>query len=128
MPDTTTGVDANGPFFEDLAAGWRFSGSSGHTIDEGHAAWYTAVSGDQAPLFLDRSLAREVTSADQRLIDPALVAQVSIGQSTVATRQVVANLFYRRMVQHPAGGSTASRARGRRGPLASAARTRCGSP
>jgi hypothetical protein len=38
MPDTTTGVDVDGPFFEDLAVGWRFSGASGHTIDEGHAA------------------------------------------------------------------------------------------
>jgi 2-methylfumaryl-CoA hydratase len=90
--------DPDGPFFEDLAAGWRFTGSSGHTLDEGRAAWYAAMSGVQSPLFLDAALARAV--AGERLVDPGLVAQVSIGQSTVATRQVVANLFYRGMVQH----------------------------
>lgn len=65
------------------------------TIDEGLAAAYLAISGDQLPLAMSTPLSRAVTARDERLANPALALSVAIGQSTVATRRVIANLYYR---------------------------------
>lgn len=40
-------------------------------------------------------MAEAITGQPGSVVNPALVLQVAIGQSTVATRKVVANLFYR---------------------------------
>lgn len=86
-----------GPYFEDLAAGTLLPAESGMTLDTGHAAVYGALSGDGSPVFLDQEYARSM-GITAPLLNPGLVAHVSIGQSTVATTNVVANLFYRRLV------------------------------
>jgi len=44
---------------------------------------------------LSAPLTMQVTGRSETLVNPALALQVAIGQSTVATRLVVANLFYR---------------------------------
>jgi acyl dehydratase len=70
-----------------------FTAAPAVTLTEGHAALHQSIAGDRLRLALDRSLAEAVAGAP--IAHPALVWDVAIGQSTVATGRVVANLFYR---------------------------------
>jgi len=85
----------DGPCFEELAVGDRFDDVPALTLTEGHAALHQAVLGSRLRLALDRPLAERVLGPGGLLAHPALVCDVAIGQSTLATRNVVANLFYR---------------------------------
>jgi acyl dehydratase len=88
----------DGPYFDDLRPDQRFEPAPAITIGAGHCALYQAISGDPLPLPLSAPLAQRVTGADGSIVNPALALHVSIGQSTVATRRVIANLFYRGVV------------------------------
>ena len=83
------------PWFEDLQVGTVFSAAPALTLTEGHAALHQAIVGDRLRLMLDRTLAEAVCGAGPPVAHPALVWDAAIGQSTVATGRVVANLFYR---------------------------------
>ncbi|SEE72501.1 hypothetical protein [Jiangella alba] len=83
----------DGPYFDDLTAGDVFTGPA-VTLDAGLQAQHRAILGDRLPLCLDDSLAEAVTGR-AGLAHPGVVWDVAIGQSSVVTRQVVANLFYR---------------------------------
>ncbi|HEY0716498.1 MAG TPA: MaoC family dehydratase [Streptosporangiaceae bacterium] len=85
---------AEGPFFDELTVGQVFPPAPGLTLTDGLAAAHQAIVGNRLALSLDGELARAVTGGD-RPASPALVWDVAIGQSTVATRNVKANLFYR---------------------------------
>lgn len=95
-----------GPFFDDLVVGQVFDGAPGCTLTEGRAAQHQAIVGDRWRLALDDHLARAVAGAP--LVSPALVWNVAIGQSTLATQRVRANLFYRRLalLRQPFVGDT----------------------
>ena len=86
------------PFAEDLVLDVPLEPAPALTVDEGLAASYLAISGDPLPLALSGPLSRAVTGQPARLANPALVLSVAIGQSTVATRRVIANLYYRDVV------------------------------
>ena len=88
------GFRAEGPFFDELSPGQSFGPVPGVTLTDGLAAAHQAIVGNRLALSLDGELARAVTGGD-RLASPALVWDVAIGQSTVATHHVKANLFYR---------------------------------
>jgi acyl dehydratase len=83
------------PFFEDLPVGRRFTEAPALTLTDGHAALHQAICGDRLRLALDSTLGEAVLGAGPPLAHPALVWDVAIGQSTVATGRVIANLFYR---------------------------------
>jgi acyl dehydratase len=83
-----------GPYFDELAVGQEFSGAPGLTLTSGLAAAHQAITGDRLALATDRELCREVTGGAP-LASPSLVWDVAIGQSTVVTQHVKANLFYR---------------------------------
>ena len=84
------------PFFEDLQVGRRFTEAPALTLTEGHAALHQAICGDRLRLALERPLSDAVLGgAGAAFVHPALVWDVAIGQSTVATGRVIANLFYR---------------------------------
>jgi acyl dehydratase len=83
------------PFFEDLPVGARFEDAPALTLTEGHAALHQAIAGDRLRIALDRELGEAVLGPGPPLAHPALVWDVAIGQSTVATGRVIANLFYR---------------------------------
>ena len=89
-----------GPYFDDLAVGRTLDPAPAVTIGSGEAAIYQAICGDPLATAVNRPLAEAVTGQPGSLVNPALVLHVSIGQSTVATRQVFANLFYRGVVLH----------------------------
>jgi acyl dehydratase len=65
------------------------------TIDAGMVAAYQSITGDSLRLALSTPESCQVTGHLERLVNPALVLQIAVGQSTVATRRVIANLFYR---------------------------------
>ena len=83
------------PYFEDLQVGTVFEDAPALTLTEGHAALHQAIAGDRLRLALDRDAGEAVIGAGPPLAHPALVCDVAIGQSTVATDRVIANLFYR---------------------------------
>jgi acyl dehydratase len=83
-----------GPYFDELAVGQEFGGAPGITLTSGLAAAHQAVTGDRLTLATDHELCREVTGGAP-LAPPNLVWDVAIGQSTVVTQHVKANLFYR---------------------------------
>jgi acyl dehydratase len=94
-------IVVDGPYFEDLHVGLRFDGAPAVTLTEGLAAAHQAVVGGRLPLAGAHGLSRQVLG-DGVLAAPNLVWDVAIGQSTVATHTVVANLFYRGVVFHRA--------------------------
>jgi acyl dehydratase len=100
---------AQGPFFEQLSVGQVFRGAPSVTLTSGLAAQHQAIVGDRLRLPLDERLALAVTG-DAPLAHPALVWDVAIGQSTLATHHVRANLFYRGLVfrRFPRIGDTLS--------------------
>jgi len=90
----------SGPFFEDLAVGMVFDTAPSMTLTGGAAAVHQSIVGDRLRLALDAELARAVTGATGPLAHPALVCDVAIGQTTLATQRVKANLFYRGLAFH----------------------------
>jgi acyl dehydratase len=90
---------AAGPFFEDLRVGQVAEGAPALTLTAGHAAVHQAIVGDRLRLPLDATLSARVLGAGAGpLAHPALVCDVAIGQSTLLTQRVIANLFYRGLV------------------------------
>jgi acyl dehydratase len=83
-----------GPYFDELTVGQRFTGAPAMTLTPGLAAAHQAITGDRLALMLDHDLCREVTGSDP-LAQPGLVWDIAIGQSTIVTQHVKANLFYR---------------------------------
>lgn len=97
MSDSTFVVPADGPFYDDLEPGMDLEPQPPVTIDVGLAAWYQSIVGEVLPLCLDHRLSARVTGAPQPLASPGLMVNLAVGQSTVATRRAIANLFYRNM-------------------------------
>lgn len=89
-----------GPFFDDLAVGQVFDGAPSLTLSAGVAAAHQAIIGDRLRLALDAELAHVVTGVAGALAHPALVCDIAIGQSTLVTQRVKANLFYRGLNFH----------------------------
>jgi acyl dehydratase len=87
-----------GPFFEQLEVGQRIERAPALTLTHGHAAIHQAIVADRLRLSLDAGLSADVIGAPSPLAHPALVWDVAIGQSTLVTRRVIANLFYRGLV------------------------------
>lgn len=88
-------AEADGPHFEDLRHGDVYDTSPAVTLTDGVAAAHRMVVGDRLRLTLDAGLSHRVTGRDRPVASPALVWDTAIGQSTVVTQHVRANLFYR---------------------------------
>lgn len=97
-----------GPYFDDLVVGQVFDRAPSMTLSPGVAAAHQAIVGDRLRLALDSELSHAVTGVPGQLAHPALVCDVAIGQSTVVTQRVKANLFYRGLTFHrfPTVGDT----------------------
>ncbi|MGP4055133.1 acyl dehydratase [Mycobacterium sp. 4D054] len=105
---TLYGQIAGGPFFDQLERGQVFDTAPSMTLTAGVAATHQAILGDRLRLPLDAELSHSVTGATAPLAHPALVCDVAIGQSTLATQRVKANLFYRGLTfyRYPVIGDT----------------------
>ena len=97
---TLYGHIPGGPYFDDLEVGQVFDSAPSMTLTAGAAAVHQSILGDRLRLALDAQLAYAVTGATAALAHPALVCDVAIGQSTLATQRVKANLFYRGLRFH----------------------------
>jgi acyl dehydratase len=91
---------SGGPYFDDLSVGQVFDWAPSMTLTAGAAAVHQSIVGDRLRLALDAELAIAVTGATGALAHPQLVSDVAIGQSTLATQRVKANLFYRGLAFH----------------------------
>jgi acyl dehydratase len=94
------GIRAGGPYFDDLSVGQVFDWAPSATLTAGLAAAHQAIVGDRLRLALDADLCGAVTGAPAALAHPGLVCDVAIGQSTLVTQRVKANLFYRGLTFH----------------------------
>ena len=90
----------SGPYFDDLQVGQVFDTAPSMTLTPGAAAVHQSIVGDRLRLALDADLAMAVTGATGALAHPALVCNVAIGQTTLVTQRVRANLFYRGLTFH----------------------------
>lgn len=97
---TLYGQIPGGPYFEDLEVGQVFDTAPSMTLTTGVAAVHQSILGDRLRLPLDAQLAYIVTGATAALAHPGLVCDVAIGQSTLVTQRVKANLFYRGLRFH----------------------------
>ncbi|MCW2515896.1 MAG: acyl dehydratase [Mycobacterium sp.] len=97
---TLSGHIEGGPHFDDLHVGQVFAAAPAMTLTSGAAAVHQSILGDRMRLPLDQTLTRAVTGAPAALAHPAFVCDVAIGQSTLATQRVKANLFYRGLRFH----------------------------
>src|ERR1700749_4540925 len=97
-----------GPYFDELHTGQVFAGAPAMTLTPGLAAVHQSILGDRLRLPLDTELSAAVTKLTAPLAHPGLVCDVAIGQSTLVTQHVKANLFYRGLVfyRFPAIGDT----------------------
>jgi acyl dehydratase len=89
-----------GPYFDELSHGQVFDWATSMTLTAGVAAVHQSILGDRMRLPLDAVLTHAVTGESAALAHPGLVTDVAIGQSTVATQRVKANLFYRGLTFH----------------------------
>jgi acyl dehydratase len=87
-----------GPYFDDLRTGQVFAAAPAMTLTSGLATVHQSILGDRLRLPLDAELSAAVTGSTAPLAHPGLVCDVAIGQSTLVTQQVKANLFYRGLV------------------------------
>lgn len=83
-----------GPLFEDFEIGGTIPPLPPLTVTEGDNSFYRSVTGDQHRFAADTTAYRAAGGTGV-LVNPALVMQVSIGQTTNATRRAIANLYYR---------------------------------
>ncbi|MCS6947115.1 MAG: MaoC family dehydratase [Steroidobacteraceae bacterium] len=81
-----------GPWFEDFARGQEFDAPA-VTLHAGYAAAYQALFGDRLRTALDHDATASLFGAPA--VHPLLAIQIAIGQSTVVSQRVKANLFYR---------------------------------
>src|SRR5271168_1291325 len=97
-----------GPYFDQVYTGQVFTGAPSMTLTPGLAAVHQSILGDRLRLPLDAELSAAVTGLPAPLAHPGLVCDVAIGQSTLATQHVKANLFYRGLTffRFPAIGDT----------------------
>jgi 2-methylfumaryl-CoA hydratase len=94
---TSASIIADGPFYDRLTPGQVLTPQHAVTLDDGLASVYLSMSGEALALPLSAPLSAAVTGKAARLASAGLVINLSIGQSTVATRRAIANLFYRNM-------------------------------
>lgn len=106
----STPIPVGGPYFDELCHGMIFADAPSVTLTCGLAATHQSIVGDRMRLPLDAHLSRRVTGCDNAVAHPGLVADLAIGQSTVITHHVKANLFYRglRYLRYPHLGDTLS--------------------
>ena len=93
-----------GPYFDQVHTGQVFTAAPSMTLTPGLAAVHQSILGDRLRLPLDAELSAAVTGLPAPLAHPGLVCDVAIGQSTLATQHVKANLFYRGLTVLPLPG------------------------
>lgn len=102
-------VQVRGVYFDELEVGATFDAPA-VTLTDGMQATHSAIVGNRLRISRDAVLSERVAGTGSPIASPALVWDTAIGQSTVVTQRVRANLFYRGLRFHrlPAIGDTLS--------------------
>ncbi|MCD5421947.1 MaoC family dehydratase [Rhodococcus pyridinivorans] len=82
-----------GPYFDELTVGQVFDTAPAVTLTDGLAAAHQSILGDRLRLPLDKHLSAAVAGGP--VAHAGFVTDIAIGQSTLVTHHVKANLFYR---------------------------------
>ncbi len=85
----------HGPLYDDFTVGATLPPLPSLTITDADNVLYRAITGDQNLLVSDLTAYAAASGSSRSLANAALVMQCSIGQTTMATRQAIANLYYR---------------------------------
>jgi 2-methylfumaryl-CoA hydratase len=94
---TATAID--GPFYDELHIGMTIPPLPPVTFTDADNVLYRAITGDQHLLSVDvRAFA--ALGGTGAMVNPGLVMQTAIGQTTGATRRAIANLYYRTVRIH----------------------------
>ncbi|AEF42883.1 hypothetical protein AS9A_4450 [Hoyosella subflava DQS3-9A1] len=101
-------IHVGGPYFDELSVGQIFDAAPAVTLTSGLAATHQAILGTRLRLPLEDHLSQAVTGRLSTVASPSLVCDIAIGQSTLVTHRVKANLFYRglRFFRFPHMGDT----------------------
>ena len=91
-------VTIAGPWFEEFTRGDCFTDAPAVTLTDGYCALSQAICGDRLRLPLDAALAQRVTGSAAPVVNPTLLCNLAIGQSTHASQRVMGNLFYRGLI------------------------------
>jgi len=84
-----------GPFYEDFVVGATLPALPSVTLTEADNALYRAITGDQHVFAADAARYAAASGSSRALVNPGIVIHYSIGQTTMATRLAIANLYYR---------------------------------
>lgn len=87
----------DGPYYDDFEIGMTIPPLPAATITDADNGWYRALTGDQHLATADQRLYNTMSGSKEALVNPGLMMQFAIGQTTNATRRAVANLYYRSM-------------------------------
>src|SRR4051812_42167465 len=90
----------DGPFYDDFQVGMDIPPLPPVTLTAADNVWYRALTGDQHMPSLDDRLFARLAGMEGPLINPGLVLQYSVGQTTNASRRAIANLYYRSLRMH----------------------------
>jgi acyl dehydratase len=90
-------IEVRGPYFDELSTGQVFDTAPAVTLTDGLAAAHQAIVGERFQIALSRPYSQAVAGVAQ-IASPGLVVDAAIGQSTLVTQHVRANLFYRGLV------------------------------
>jgi acyl dehydratase len=93
-------IEVGGPFFDELRVGQVYDTAPPMTLTSGAAATHQSIVGGRLRLPLNQHLSRAVTGRPAAMAAPGLVWDVAIGQSTLATHHIKANLSYRGLRFH----------------------------
>lgn len=90
-------AELDGPYYDDFEVGMTIPPLPPTTITDADNVWYRALTGDQHLPSADRRLFEALGGGTTAVVNPGLMMQFAIGQTTNATRRAVANLYYRSM-------------------------------
>ena len=90
----------DGPFYDDFHVGMDIPPLPPVTLTAADNVWYRALTGDQHMPSLDDRLFARLAGTQGTMINPGLVLQYSVGQTTNASRRAIANLYYRSLRVH----------------------------
>jgi 2-methylfumaryl-CoA hydratase len=92
-------VAGDGPFYDDLHVGMTIPPLPPVTFTDADSVIYRAVCGDQHLPSVDGRVFKAMGGAGS-MVNPGLVMQYAVGQTTGATRRAIANLYYRTVRIH----------------------------
>ncbi|MDG2023396.1 MAG: MaoC/PaaZ C-terminal domain-containing protein [Actinomycetota bacterium] len=88
-------MDNDGPYYDDFEHGMTIPPLPAVTVTEADNVAYRMITGDQHFASADSGAYQRVSGSTGALVNPGLVMQYAIGQTTNATRKAIANLYYR---------------------------------